>query len=77
MAAEGKYESRMTLAELCWAIEEGHLPSTVSDGHYEVRAADLRRLRTLGRLHVALPDLDEVPAELLDCPDMSHLDFSA
>ena len=82
MAAEGKYEHRdqMTLAELCQAIEEGRLPYAISDGHYEVRAADLRRLRTLGRgrgsLRFALPERDEIPAELLDCPDMSQLDFS-
>lgn len=80
MAAKGKYEPQMTLAELCQAIEERRLPYTISDGHYEVRATDLRRLGRLrqpSRTHFALPDLDEIPAELLDCPEMGHLDFSA
>ncbi|HEX6800738.1 MAG TPA: hypothetical protein VF116_23700 [Ktedonobacterales bacterium] len=79
MAAEGKYESQMTLAELSQAIEEGRLPYSICDGHYEVRAADVRRLHRPGRgsLRFALPDPAEIPAELLDCPDMGQLDFSA
>lgn len=80
MSAEGKYDRQMTLAELCLAIEEGHLPYTVSDGCYEVRAADARRPRSLGRVRPGLaprPLLDEIPAELLDAPDMGQLDCGA
>lgn len=77
MAAEGKYEQQMTLAELCQAIEERRLPYTLRDGHYEVRAVDLRRQRSRSRSRLALPDLDEIPAELLDCPDLGQLGFSA
>lgn len=77
MAAEGKYEHQMTLAELCGAIEEGSLPYILSDGEYEVRAADVRRLRSLGRPRLTLPDPAEMPAGLLDQPGMGQLDFGA
>jgi hypothetical protein len=77
MAAEGKYEQQMTLAELCQAIEEGRVPYTIGDGHYQVRAADLRRMRSLGRARLALPEPLAIPTELLDCPDVGQLHFSA
>ena len=77
MAAEGKYQQQMTLAELCQAIEEGRVPYTIGDGHYQVRASDLRRMRNLGRFRLALPVPPEIPAELLDSPDMGQLHFSA
>lgn len=77
MAAEAKYQYRVTLAELCQAIAEGRLPYTVSDGHYEVRAADVRRLRRPGRGRLALPSATDIPTELLDCPEMGQLDCSA
>ncbi len=79
MAAEGKYkrERRMTLAELCQAIEEGGLPYSIRDGHYEVRAADVRRLRSLDRTRFALPSLTDIPTELLGGLDQGQLHYSA
>lgn len=70
MAAEGKAERQMTYAELCQAIEEGRLSYTIRDGHYEVRAADVRRPR------LALPDLTDIPAQLLGLPELGQPDFS-
>lgn len=77
MAAEGKCERQMTYGELCRAIEEGRLPYTIRDGHYELRASDARRLEGLGHTCPALPHPTEIPVELLDGLDHGQLHYSA
>lgn len=85
MAAEGKNQHSITLGELCQAIEAGRVPYTISNGHYVVRAADVRHLRrfglgaSLGQIDLALPlaTAGDMPAGLLDGLDSDHLDFSA
>lgn len=78
MAAEGKYERehQMTYADLCRAIEDGRLPFTIRDGHYEVRTSDVRRLRSMDRNCFALPDPTAIPAGLLDGLDQGQLNYS-
>jgi hypothetical protein len=73
MVAEGKHQRQLTLAELCQAIADGKIPYTMSDGHYELHAADVRRL-TRPRVAPCAPD--DIPTELLHDPAGQQLDAS-
>lgn len=80
MAAEGKTSPNITLADVCQAIADGRVPCTISGGHYEVRAADLRRifrpepdLRASRRVRPT----SGIPASLLDSPRTGQLDIGA
>ncbi|MFI5273333.1 MAG: hypothetical protein ACHQ4H_09920 [Ktedonobacterales bacterium] len=74
MATDTRYDYQMTLADLCQAIEDGRLRATISDGQYEVKASDVRRLR---RARLALPHIAAVPLDLLGAQPAERLDFSA
>lgn len=46
MATDTRAHTSLTLADLCQAIADGHLPSTIHSGQYHVRVSDARRLQT-------------------------------
>lgn len=45
MATDARATKRLTVAELCQAIEDRDVPFTVRDGHYELSVRELRRLQ--------------------------------
>lgn len=61
-ADEHRKKQRLTLADLCQAIEEGQIQYTLNDGQYEVTGSDLRRLREDADLPLEL-------LEPLDAPE--------
>jgi hypothetical protein len=50
---------KMTIGDLCQAIEERHVRPTIRDGVYEISNRELRRLRTqISATHRHSPDTE-------------------